>query len=197
MKVRRPRGPAIRKAAARDLAYTGGEDAPIEIVEYDRIWPSRFEVERERLLPLLPGAEIHHIGSTAVPGMPAKPVIDLMALIEDLDAPIAALVERGGYQYPEAFNAALSHRRWLCRPSAAHRTHHLHLTDERTELGRHLCFRERLRADARLRGEYARLKRDSARRCHGDREAYSEAKSAFVARVETSTREESGHLERS
>ena len=65
--------------------------------------------------------------------MPAKPVIDLMALVQDLDAPIAALVEQGGYQYPEAFNATLSHRRWLCRPTAAHRTHHLHLVDDQTD----------------------------------------------------------------
>ena len=89
-------------------------------------------------MPLLPGAQVHHIGSTAVPSMPAKPVIDLMALVAELDAPIAALVAQGGYQYPEAFNATLSHRRWLCRPTAAHRTHHLHLVDEHTELARAL-----------------------------------------------------------
>jgi GrpB-like predicted nucleotidyltransferase (UPF0157 family) len=161
----------------------GGQDAPIEIVEYDPAWPSRFESERERLRPLLPEAEIHHIGSTAVPGLPAKPVIDLMALVEDLDAPISGLVEQGGYQYPKAFNAALSHRRWLCRPTAAHRTHHLHLVDERTELARHLRFRDRLRASAALRDEYARLKRELAERMGDDREAYTEAKSEFIERV--------------
>ena len=114
---------------------------------------------------------IHHIGSTAVPGLPAKPVIDLMALVEDIDAPIAALTGQGGYEYPEAFNAALSHRRWLCRPSAAHRTHHLHLVDEPAELERHLRFRDRLRADAALAGEYAHLKRELAGRFADDREA--------------------------
>lgn len=183
--ARRPYGSSVRQAAARDLARAGGRDASVEIVEYDPRWPARFDSERDRLLPLLPGAEIHHIGSTAVPGMPAKPVIDVMALVEDLDAPIAALTERAGYQYPEAFNAELSHRRWLCRPSAAHRTHHLHLVDERGELDRHLRFRDRLRADSSLRHEYARLKRDLAERFGSDREAYSEAKSAFIRRAET------------
>ena len=72
MEARRPRGPSVREAAARDLARAGGLDAPIEIVQYDPEWPTRFASERERLLPLLMGAEIHHIGSTAVPGMPAK-----------------------------------------------------------------------------------------------------------------------------
>jgi len=46
------------------------------------------------------GVELHHFGSTAVTGLAAKPVIDMIALVDDLDAPIAALVQRGGYQYP-------------------------------------------------------------------------------------------------
>jgi GrpB-like predicted nucleotidyltransferase (UPF0157 family) len=117
--------------------------------------------------------------------MPAKPVIDLMALVEDVDAPVAGLIEQGGYQYPEAFNATLSHRRWLCRPTAAHRTHHLHLVDDATELARHLRFRDRLRTSATLRDQYARLKRELAERIGDDREAYSDAKSAFITRVET------------
>jgi GrpB-like predicted nucleotidyltransferase (UPF0157 family) len=157
-------------------------NAPVEIVGYDPRWPALFEEERERLRPLLAGAEIHHIGSTAIPGMPAKPVIDIMALVEDLDAPVARLVEHG-YDYPEDFNASLRGRRWLCRPSAAHRTHHLHLVDERAELDRRLRFRDRLRADPALAGEYAQLKRDLARRFRDDREAYTDAKRAFVERV--------------
>jgi GrpB-like predicted nucleotidyltransferase (UPF0157 family) len=122
--------------------------------------------------------------------MPAKPVIDLMALVQELDAPIAALVEQGDYQYPQAFNDTLSHRRWLCRPTAAHRTHHLHLVDEPTELARHLRFRDRLRTSATLRDEYARLKRALAERFGDDREAYSEAKSPFIKRVEEAARDE-------
>jgi GrpB-like predicted nucleotidyltransferase (UPF0157 family) len=173
-----------REAAARDLARTGGPNAQIEIVEYEPAWPALFQAEHERLAPLLPGAEIHHIGSTAVPKMPAKPVIDLMALVEDKDAPVAALVAEGGYEYPGAFNATLTRKRWLCRPSAAHRTHHLHLVDERAELDRHLRFRDRLRSSGELAAEYAALKRRLAREFGDDREAYSEAKSAFVRRVE-------------
>ena len=184
MVARRPYGQSVRAAAARDLARSGGENAPVEVVAHDPAWPERFESERERLAALMPDAEIHHIGSTAVPGMPAKPVIDVMALVEDVDAPVRALVESGGYQYPEEFNATLDRRRWLCRPSAARRTHHLHLVEERAELDRHLRFRDRLRTSAELREEYARLKRDLAERFRDDREAYSEAKSAFVRRVE-------------
>lgn len=93
--------------------------------------------------------------------MSAKPVVDIMALVADLGAPVGRLVERGGYQFPASFNATLDDRRWLCRPSAPVRTHHLHLVSDPELLDRHLRF-------------------------PGDREAYSAGKSAFVARVEAS-----------
>ena len=120
-----------------------------------------------------------------MPGLAAKPVIDVMALVEDLDAPIDGLVGRGGYRFPEAYNATLDRRRWLCRPSAFHRTHHLHLVADRSELARHMRFRDRLREDAGLRAEYANLKRRMAARLSADREAYTNAKTEFVRRVES------------
>ena len=170
-------------AALKDLARAGGHNAQVEIVEYDPAWPAAYAAERERLAPLLPaGVQLHHFGSTAVLGLAAKPVIDMIALVDDLDAPIAALVQSGGYQYPAAFNATLAHRRFLCYPTAAHRTHHLHLVDEPEELERRLHFRDRLRADPVLASEYAALKRALAERYRDDREAYTEAKSGFVKR---------------
>jgi GrpB-like predicted nucleotidyltransferase (UPF0157 family) len=174
-----------RSAALEDLARTGGRNAPVVIVEYDPEWPVAYAAERERLAPLLPaGVQLHHFGSTAVPGLAAKPVIDMIALVDDLDAPIATLVQYGGYQYPRAFNATLTHRRFLCFPTAVHRTHHLHLVDEPGELERHLYFRDCLRADPALAGEYVALKRVLAERHRDDREAYTEAKSEFVKRHE-------------
>jgi GrpB-like predicted nucleotidyltransferase (UPF0157 family) len=172
-----------REAAARDLAVAGGRDAPIVVVAYDDRWPASFAVEAERLAPLLPGVEIHHIDSTAVAGLAAKPVIDLMSLVADLDGPIGSLVDVGGYEYPAAYNETLRDRRWLCRPSAAHRTHHLHLVSDADVLARQLRFRDRLRADAELRDEYAQLKLSLAARHPNDREAYTDAKTAFVSRV--------------
>jgi GrpB-like predicted nucleotidyltransferase (UPF0157 family) len=172
-----------RSAAAEDMARAGGRNAEVEVIEYDPAWQAAYRAERERLAPLLPaGVELHHFGSTAVPGLAAKPVIDMIALVDDLDAPIKALVERGGYQYPPAFNATLAHRRFLCYPTAARRTHHLHLVDEPGELERRLRFRDRLRADPVLAGEYAALKRALAERYREDREAYTDAKSEFVKR---------------
>lgn len=168
----------------RDLAVAGGgRDSPVVVVAYDDHWPARFDAEVERLTPLLPGADIHHIGSTAVPGLAAKPVIDLIALVADLDAPIAALVDAAEYEYPTAYNDTLVDRRWLCRPSAAKRTHHLHLVADRSLLDAHLRFRDKLRADPELRHDYAQLKLALADRYRDDREGYTEAKAAFIDRA--------------
>lgn len=169
-----------RGAAAHDLALAGSGEAPIKIVEYDPAWPGSYISERERLAPLLPGVEIHHIGSTAVPGLAAKPVIDMIALVDRFDANIAALVQLAGYQLPARFNAKLVHRRFLCYPTATLRTHHLHLVDRREDMERCLRFRDSLRGDPKLAGEYAALKRALAARFGKDREGYTEAKSAFV-----------------
>jgi GrpB-like predicted nucleotidyltransferase (UPF0157 family) len=169
-----------RRAAAEDLARAGGRDAPVEIFDYHPAWPAAFEAERERIEPLLAGAEIHHFGSTAVPGLAAKPVIDMIALVDDLDVPIAALSSNAGYQFPHAFNATLVNRRFLCYPRASVRTHHLHLVDEPAELERRLRFRDRLRTDPVLAQEYEVLKRLLADRYRQDREAYTEAKGEFI-----------------
>lgn len=85
-----------RSAATEDLARTGGHNAPVKIVEYDPAWPAAYETERERLASLLPaGVLLHHFGSTAVPGLAAKPVIDMIALVDDFEVPIAALGRAG------------------------------------------------------------------------------------------------------
>jgi len=175
-------------AEAHNLALTGFGDAPIEIVEYDPSWPASYIAECGRLAPLLPGVRIDHIGSTAVPGLAAKPVIDMIALVDDFDAPIAALVEQGGYQLPARFNATLVHRRFLCYPTTLHRTHHLHLVDQREGLDRCLRFRDSLRANPKLAAEYATLKRALAARFRADREGYTEAKSKFINDADLQTR---------
>ncbi|MGH2904552.1 MAG: GrpB family protein [Solirubrobacteraceae bacterium] len=90
------------------------------------------------------------------------------------------MVANADYQFPEAFNATLTHRRFLCYPTAARRTHHLHLVDEPEDLDRRLHFRDILRADPVLAAEYAALKHALAERHKDDREAYTEAKGAFV-----------------
>src|ERR1039458_4216726 len=174
-------------AAAHDLALRGADGGPIEIVEYDSSWPAFFVAERARLGALLPGIEIHHIGSTAVYGLAAKPVIDMIALVDDLETNIAAVMQRAGYELPARFNVNLVHRRFLCYPTASYRTHHLHLVDQREDMDRCLRFRDSLRGNPTLATEYAALKRALAARFREDREGYTKAKSTFINDADSQT----------
>jgi GrpB-like predicted nucleotidyltransferase (UPF0157 family) len=105
--------PEDRGGATSHSARLGAGDGPIEIVEYDPSWPAAYDAERERLASLVPGVRIHHIGSSAVPGLAGKAVIDMIALVADLDADSAALIQRAGYELPARFNVDLVHRRFL------------------------------------------------------------------------------------
>jgi len=103
----------------------------IVIVPYDPAWPAGFEAERRRLLLLAPGVflGIEHIGSTAVPELAAKPIVDIMAAVPSMEAAdrLLAVLCQNGYATSAEFNATLRDRRWLMRQFNGRRTHHLHL----------------------------------------------------------------------
>lgn len=160
--------------------------APVIVVPYDSSWPDKFESERQVLARVLApwlAGPIERVGSTAVPGLAAKPVIDIMVAVESLDAsrPAISSAEAAGYIY-WPYKANVMH--WFCKPSDAHRTHHLHLVPYGSGLWEaRLAFRNALRTDAQLAQEYAQLKHNFARKYHDDREAYTQSKSAFVHQV--------------
>lgn len=161
-------------------------DAPIEIVDYDPRWAEQFLRERDILCAALADwlvAMPEHIGSTAVPGLPAKPVIDIMAPVQSLQAAVPAIeaAKRVGYvHFP--YKPDVMH--WFCKPSPEARTHHLHLVPLGSDLwNERLVFRDALRADPALRSRYAELKRAWAAQYRHDREAYTEAKTPFIAGV--------------
>jgi len=161
-------------------------EAPVHIVPYDLSWPGQFEQER-RLLHRIIGewvnGGIEHVGSTAVPGLDAKPVIDIMASVLSLEASRDAIsvLERNGYSYAE-YRTDVMH--WFCKPSFAFRTHHLHLVPYNSPLWKErLAFRDYLRSHPDVAREYAELKYQLAEQHRFDREAYTEAKSEFIQRV--------------
>ena len=158
---------------------------PVTLVESDPAWPQRFDTERRRLAELAPElSEIDHIGSTAVAGLPAKPVIDLMAVVPSMKV-ADVLVRRlcdGGYTTSDEFNRSLGDRRWLMRHADGRRTHHLHLVlPESAHRRDAMRFRDALRADPQLLHAYIGLKRRLAADHGSDREAYTAAKGAFIA----------------
>jgi len=171
---------------AKGAGHTAGLDEPIRLVPYDPSWPDKFSEEQAALEGAIgdwASGGIHHVGSTAVPGLEAKPVIDILAGVDSLEAarecfgPLAEL----GYLYAP-YRAGEMH--WFCKPHPSRRTHHLHLVPTGSMRFRNeLAFRDRLRADPALAGEYAALKRSLAVLHAEDREAYTEAKADFIRRA--------------
>jgi GrpB-like predicted nucleotidyltransferase (UPF0157 family) len=161
-------------------------DAPIEIVSYNAAWPLLYEQERARLQAAIgPWATggIHHVGSTAVPGLDAKPIIDILVGVDSLDASRACIDPLGALDYRYApYRPDEMH--WLCKPSPSRRTHHLHLVPTGSERYRQeLAFRDSLRAQPATAREYAHLKRRLAAAHRDNREAYTAAKADFIAQV--------------
>lgn len=159
------------------------EDESIRLAAPDSAWPARFESERGRLEEAIGewiDGGVHHVGSTAVAGLEAKPIIDILVGVRDLEAsracfgPLAGL----GYLYAPYLPEEMH---WFCKPDPARRTHHLHLVPVGSSRYRdELAFRDRLRADPRLLADYAALKRRLAERHRDDRESYTDAKGAFI-----------------
>jgi GrpB-like predicted nucleotidyltransferase (UPF0157 family) len=156
----------------------------LHISEYDPTWPEQFRTLARRAAEALGELvlAIEHVGSTSVPGLAAKPVIDLDVVVRAEDVPeairrLAAIgyVHKGDQGIPgrEAF-----------QPPAGEAKHHLYVcVPECDGLRDHLLFRDWLRAHPGAVREYAQLKRRLADRHRGDREAYQQAKSAYVDAV--------------
>lgn len=126
---------------------------------------------------------IEHIGSTSVPGLAAKPIIDIMAGAQNLaDAPqFIPLLETHGYHYFPEYEAQIPERRYLTKSINGRTVVHLHIIEPTNQLWEeHLTFRDRLLAQPVLRNDYARLKTELAKHFGNDRVGYTEAKSAFI-----------------
>ena len=175
----------VLRARSPELEFmpTSGRAAmdPIEVVPYDARWPVTFREWRDRLANALGTAavSIEHIGSTAVPGLAAKPVIDIQVTVRELDQEAAYVPA------VEALGVALRARerghRYFRPAGALPRTVQIHVYATGSEEERvHLLFRDHLRSDASARDDYARMKQEAARRYRGDRIAYNEAKTGFI-----------------
>jgi GrpB-like predicted nucleotidyltransferase (UPF0157 family) len=160
----------------------------VELHEYDPSWPAAYAAERERLSSLLPGLfiDLEHIGSTAVPGLPAKPIIDILASVKSIAIAesVAELICLSGYTTSAEFNETLNDRKWFMRWANGHRTHHLHVVVHDSKAWHErLRFRNALRSKPELAAQYAALKAQLAERHTTDREAYTDAKAEFVRSV--------------
>lgn len=162
--------------------------ATLSVVPYDSTWQKLFETERallERILePWLEGG-IHHIGATAVPGLAAKPIVDMMAGVRNLDAARAAYAPlREASYHSTPHRPGIAHHFSKPSPELETATHGLHLTEPESDLWRErLAFRDALRADASLADEYEALKLRLATEHGAGVGGYTADKRPFVARV--------------
>lgn len=159
----------------------------ITVVDYDPAWPSKYVGERDYITEILKDncISIYHIGSTSVPGLSAKPIIDIMVVVRSL-AGVDAVAEKFsdiGYEYLGEFGMA--GRRYL-RKGGDERTHQIHLfqADDWNNIGRHLAFRDYMRTHEKERNEYAKIKKDLAQEFPYDIEGYCAGKENFVREME-------------
>ena len=163
-------------------------DRPIIVAEYDPRWPRLFEKERDLIRAALADKviAIEHIGSTAVPGLPSKPTIDIGVGLGTLDnaAECIQLLERLGYRYEPDFEQLLPDRRFLWKGTRENHTHHIHMAAVGSDMWkRPILFRDYLRAHPDEALGYAELKKRLASRHSTDIDAYVEGKTAFVKHV--------------
>jgi len=167
--------------------WSNAEQDRIDVVPADPHWPQRFAEEADAIIHAadLPGLGIEHIGSTAVPGLDAKPIIDILLLPPPGSDPHRLIepLRQLGYQY-WAENPDTTRMFFVkgMPPLGNGRTHHVHVMDL-GEASRRLLFRDWLRThpdDARL---YAQVKHELARRFPTDRDAYTDGKDEVVAQI--------------
>lgn len=165
----------LLEAGARTVAD------PIEVVPSRDEWPVAFAGWRERLLDVLGSttARVEHVGSTAVPGLAAKPVIDVQIAVRDVEdeASYVPAIETLGV----ALRSREPGHRYFRPAGDAPRAVQIHVVAAGSEWEReHLLFRDFLRADAATREAYGRFKLELADRYRDDRLAYNEAKTGFI-----------------
>ncbi len=170
----------------------------VAVVPYDPRWPEMFEQERRHLRACLPAClvgRIEHFGSTAVPGLSAKPIVDMLVEVTSLEETrrtIAPILEAQGYDYfwrsSWGNNTPPFYAWFIKRDRNGNRTHHIHMVEPHFEHWDRLLFRDYLIAHPDVAQEYGRLKMTLLGVHQNDRVAYTEAKGDFIRQVTETAR---------
>ena len=164
-------------AAGPHWLIGGREARPIVVVDHDPAWPARFAAERATIEAALPDVRaVEHVGSTSVPGLAAKPIIDIVVVPAGPIGDAIAPLETAGY----VLRVVETDHRMLRTPT---RDVHVHLWEDELEQRRHLLFRDWLRESPEDRDRYAAVKRELATRDWGDTNDYAYAKSPIITEI--------------
>jgi GrpB-like predicted nucleotidyltransferase (UPF0157 family) len=179
---------------------------PVTIVPYDPRWPELFQQEREHLLECLPRnliRRVEHFGSTAVPGLAAKPIVDMLVEVTDLESTkvhIVPVLEVQGYDYfwrPTQGDDGPPFYAWFIKrdPNTQTRTHHIHMVEgDFIDHWDRLLFRDYLIGHPEVAEEYSRLKVRLAVVSPQDRVEYTRGKMEFIAKITEQARQHFGKL---
>lgn len=164
----------------------------IEIVDYDPAWPEAFERERRRMRDVVGDLvlSIEHVGSTAVPGLAAKPIVDVCPVVEDMDAARTVSDRLDGHGWPLVDERG--DRPWIehQRVDDDGQMFNVHVRPREAAVENYLLLREYLRDHPEVRDEYERVKRDAAERHPHDVGAYTRAKSDIIEFAKEQARRE-------
>lgn len=156
-----------------------------EITPFDPEWTTTYEVESLKVMEALMLRNIHHIGSTSIPGIYAKPIIDMLGEADDIEKvdSLNSRIEKLGYESLGEFGIA--GRRYFRKDVDRVRTFHLHVFEkESDEALRHLRFRDFMNAHPEWAKKYSDLKRKLVRVCEGDMDKYIEGKDGFIKNID-------------
>jgi len=162
----------------------------IDIVPYDPNWPKLFKDEEKFLKNTFPEIikRIEHFGSTAIPGLAAKPIVDMLIEVtsfKDAKKQIVPVLESLGYDYfwrPE-FDKPPMYIWFIKRNSIGNRTHHLHMVEADSKLWDRLYFRDYLVKNQKVAEQYGKLKIKLSNKFANDRVAYTKAKTEFIVSI--------------
>lgn len=162
----------------------------VSVVEYNQHWRKMFEDEKQLLQTTLgeESAKIEHIGSTAVVGLAAKPIIDIMIGLPDFSVvnTFVPKIESLGYEYISKYEDEMPFRRYFAKNRDLVRTHQIHMVEIGSEFWeRHLLFRDYLRQNPEVADEYAVLKKKLAAREWTDVNEYADDKTEFIKSIES------------
>ena len=161
------------------------------VVPHENHWSEKFQMEAKRLKSAMPETvKIHHIGSTSVPGLAAKPIIDMIMEVENIervDGWNERFIELG---YIVKGENGISRRRYFIHGTEEKRSYHLHVFEKgNPEIVRHLAFRDYMMAHCEEAEAYATLKRELAEKYTYDGTLYTEGKNEFVRNVDEKAKE--------
>ena len=161
----------------------------VHLVPYDPTWPEMFRAEAQRLRQLLGPQYMlraEHIGSTAIPGLSAKPIIDILIEVPSFESALVNILpklQQEGWEYHWRDDRPPGHMYFVRRNAAGPRTHHLHALTSGPPGWERVAFRDYRRAIPEEPRRYEQLKRELSEKHHLDRETYTEGKGEYIRRI--------------